>query len=73
MTRLIQFSSLRFAEPVYLWLLMAPAILLCGWCGCAEGGALCLCSFHQASGKNCMGSCQCFGCNLSGIFGSVAC
>ena len=32
MTRLIQFSSLRFAEPVYLWLLMAPAILLCGWC-----------------------------------------
>lgn len=29
---LIRFESLRFAEPLYLWLLCAPALLLCLWC-----------------------------------------
>jgi Ca-activated chloride channel family protein len=30
--RLIQFESLRFGEPLFLWLLCAPALLLCLWC-----------------------------------------
>ena len=31
-TRLIDFGSIRFGEPLYLWLLVAPAILLVLWC-----------------------------------------
>lgn len=30
--RLIDFESLRFGEPLYLWLLSAPAVLLVLWC-----------------------------------------
>ena len=32
MARLIDFASLRFAQPLYLWLLVAPALLLILWC-----------------------------------------
>ncbi len=32
MGRLIDFSSLRFAEPLFLWLLCAPAVLFLLWC-----------------------------------------
>jgi Ca-activated chloride channel family protein len=30
--RLIDLDSLRFGEPLFLWLLMVPAALLCLWC-----------------------------------------
>jgi Ca-activated chloride channel homolog len=30
--RLIDFGSIRFGEPLYLWLLAAPAVLLLLWC-----------------------------------------
>jgi Ca-activated chloride channel homolog len=29
---LVRLESLRFAEPLYLWLLVAPALLFCLWC-----------------------------------------
>jgi Ca-activated chloride channel family protein len=32
MERLIDFESLRFGEPLYLWLLLAPALLFVLWC-----------------------------------------
>ena len=32
MDRLIDFESIRFGEPLYLWLLVAPAVLLVLWC-----------------------------------------
>ena len=32
MDRLIDFASLRFGEPLYLWLLCAPALLFVLWC-----------------------------------------
>lgn len=32
MDRLIQLDSLRFGEPLYLWLLLGPALLLVLWC-----------------------------------------
>jgi Ca-activated chloride channel family protein len=32
MSRFIELDSLRFGEPLYLWLLIAPAMLLCLWC-----------------------------------------
>ena len=32
MSRLIDFESLRFGEPLYLWLLVAPALLFVLWC-----------------------------------------
>lgn len=30
--QLIELETLRFGEPLYLWLLCAPAVLLCLWC-----------------------------------------
>lgn len=30
--RLIDFGSIRFGEPLFLWLLVAPALLLLLWC-----------------------------------------
>ena len=32
MSRLIQLDTLRFGQPLYLWLLVAPALLLVLWC-----------------------------------------
>ncbi len=32
MASLIRLDSLRFGEPLYLWLLIAPGLLLCLWC-----------------------------------------
>src|SRR4030095_7788095 len=32
MARLIDFESLRFAQPLFLWLLVAPALLFALWC-----------------------------------------
>ena len=32
MSRLIDFGSLRFGAPIYLWLLVAPALLFVLWC-----------------------------------------
>jgi Ca-activated chloride channel family protein len=32
MTRLIDFESLRFGQPLYLWLLVGPALLFVLWC-----------------------------------------
>ena len=35
---LIDFGSIRFGEPLYLWLLVAPAVLFLLWC-CAGRAA----------------------------------